>query len=93
MSTNSAARGVSLSMTFANSKEFQATRDAEAWCEAMGLSVGAMQAHAPRGLLFGDYDIAKWRNLTKAERKALDGQMTGDFRNGPVYVNASRSAS
>lgn len=82
-----------LTMTFENSKTFQACRDAEEWCAALGLSVGRMQAHAPRGLLWGDFDIAKWRNLNAKERAALDGRMTGDFRNGPVFVQARQKKS
>jgi hypothetical protein len=45
-----------------------------------------MQRGAPRGILRGDAVIAKWRNLSHAERVALDGLMTGDMRHGPVTV-------
>ncbi|WP_206078656.1 hypothetical protein [Allomesorhizobium camelthorni] len=45
-----------------------------------------MQRGAPRGILFGLYDIAKWKNLSSADRRALHGVMTGDMRNGPVSV-------
>lgn len=38
------------------------------------------------GLLYGDWAIAKWRNLSPAERKQLDGRMEGDFRHGPVTI-------
>lgn len=48
-------------------------RRAESWCTAHGISIGRMQALAPRGLLFGDYDIQKWRNLSAADRHALHG--------------------
>lgn len=34
----------------------------------------------------GDVLIAKYRNLTPRERAMLDGQMTGDMRNGPVVI-------
>lgn len=78
-----------LNMVFEHSKTFQACRDAEAWCEALGLSVGRMEAHKPRGLLWGNFDIAKWHNLSAKEIAALDGRMTGDFRNGPVFVQAT----
>ncbi|MBV7542224.1 hypothetical protein [Acidovorax sp. sic0104] len=67
--------------------DFEAKRLAYAWCEANGISVGQTSAMDPSGLLFGAYDwIAKWRNLTSVEREALDGQMTGDLRHGPVVV-------
>lgn len=72
--------------TFADTGDFAATRAAEAWCNENGISVGIMQGHDPRGLLVGDFDIAKWRNLDRDERAALHGVMTGDGRNGPAHI-------
>jgi hypothetical protein len=72
-------------LVFEQSGDFEAIRAAEAWCEANGVSVGRMQAHQPRGLLYGDYDIQKWRNLRAHERAALHGRMTGS-RSGPVVI-------
>lgn len=66
--------------------DFSAMRDAEKWCEDNGISVGRMQAGCPRGLLRGDFDIAKWRNLDKWDILQLDGTMKGDMRHGPVVV-------
>lgn len=67
---------------------FQALRAAERWCHANGISVGQSSATDPTGLLFGHYDwIAKWRNLTPAERAQLHGTMSGDFREGPVVIS------
>jgi hypothetical protein len=63
-----------------------AARDAEAWCEERGISIGRMQQGSPRGLLVGDFEIQKWRNLNAKERAALHGVMTGDMRNGPVMI-------
>ena len=49
--------------------------------------------HDPTGLLFGHYDwIAKWRNLTPAERAQLHGTMSGDFREGPVVISLKPDA-
>ncbi len=67
--------------------EFAPCRAAEAWCEAHGISVGHGQRGAPRGLLIGNFDIQKWRNLDSDERAALHGVMRGDMRNGPVIVD------
>ncbi|WP_216668966.1 hypothetical protein [Paraburkholderia xenovorans] len=39
------------------------------------------------GRLVGYYRIAKWRNLNAAERRELDGTMTGDMRHGPATIN------
>lgn len=48
---------------------------AEAWCAERRISVGRMQAKNPRGLMFGDVDIQKWRNLSAADRNLLHGVM------------------
>jgi hypothetical protein len=75
-----------MKVVFAEAGDFAAVRAAEDWCEKHGLSVGAMERGKPRGLLFGDYAIAKWRNLRQADKDALHGTMTGDMRSGPVTV-------
>ena len=72
--------------TFNQAGDFAASRAAEAWCEARGISVGRTERGRPRGLLYGDFDISKWHNMSKAEIAALDGLMTGDMRNGPVHI-------
>jgi hypothetical protein len=72
--------------TFGQAGDFAAYRAAEAWLAGFGYSVGRMQRGAPCGILRGDYDIQKWRNLSNAERRALDGTLSGNFRNGPVLV-------
>ncbi len=77
---------VESSCSFTQIGEFAAVRAAEAWCEVRGISVGSMERDSPRGLLYGDYAIAKWRNLTAGERFELDGTMVGDMRRGPVKV-------
>ncbi|QFP65558.1 hypothetical protein [Brucella anthropi] len=58
--------------------DFAAVRRAERLLQDRGFSVGHMQRGSSRGILFGDYDIQKWRNLNKAERAALHGVMDGD---------------
>lgn len=72
------------------SDAFAAVKAAERWLEERGYSVGIMQAHGPRGILKGDYDIQKWRNLRPRERSVLDGQMVGG-RGGPVMVTIWRN--
>ena len=66
--------------------DFESRRLAEKWCADHGFSVGRCQAGAPRGLLYGDFDIQKWRNLSMADRLALHGSMQGSMRNGPVTI-------
>jgi len=77
-------------VTFEQSGNFEACRAAEAWCAEHGISVGRMQGRDPRGLLIGDFDIQKWRNMTPHERIHLDGKMGGDMRRGPVFVHMVR---
>lgn len=72
--------------TFAQDDDFAATRAAEAFLSSRGFSVGRMQARSPTGILFGNYDIQKWRNLRAADRDALHGLMLGAGRAGPVTV-------
>jgi len=65
---------------------FEACREAVAWCHERDIAVGAMERGQPRGLLTGPYYIAKWHNLSGPERRQLDGTMTGDMRHGPVTI-------
>jgi hypothetical protein len=76
--------------TFDGVETFQACRAAEKWCRDNGISVGAMQGLSPRGLLYGDFMISKWRNMSASEREVLDGIMIGNMRNGPVTVELKR---
>lgn len=71
---------------FSQAGTFEAARAAEAWCKERGISYGPSDRYAMRGLLYGDFLIAKWHNLNKSEIAALDGRMTGDMRNGPVVI-------
>ena len=65
-------------LTFHKSGDYGAIDAAERWCREHNVSVGRHQAGAARGLLFGkDYEIQKWRNLSKAERDQLDGVLLG----------------
>ena len=72
-------------LRFDQSGDFEAVRAAETWCSARGISVGRTQAHSPRGLLYGNYDIQKWRNLRLEDRAQLHGTMIGG-RQGPVTI-------
>lgn len=71
---------------FEQTGDFLAVYAAEEWCKNNGVSYGSMQQDSPRGLLRGDFAIAKWRNLSSIERADLHGRMTGDMRNGPVII-------
>ena len=76
--------------TFVGEATFAAVNAAEQFCKQRGFSVGRMCAGLPIGLKQGDYNIQKWRNLNRADKRRLDGVMvpsTGArFRTGPVEV-------
>lgn len=74
------------SRLFSAEGDFAATRQAEAFLQRAGFSVGHSERGSPRGILFGDFDIQKWRNLRASDRAALHGQMTGDGRHGPIRI-------
>jgi hypothetical protein len=75
---------------FEGIETFEATRAAEKWLEQNGYSVGeSCAASKKRAIKKGAWLVAKWRNLTAAERGNIEGMMTaagGDFRRGPVIV-------
>ena len=73
------------SITFTG-EEFAAQRAAEKFLQDAGFSVAPSQRGSPRGIMFGRYKIAKWRNLTASERRALHGRVMGG-REGPVVVS------
>ncbi|WP_208852691.1 hypothetical protein [Brucella tritici] len=58
--------------------DFVAVNRAERLLKKHGFSVGAMQKPEPRGIMHGDIDIQKWRNLNREEREALHGLMSGN---------------
>lgn len=66
---------------------FAACRKAEDWARDWGCSIGSMERDEPIGLKFGEYNIAKWNNLTSENKAQLDGRMLSDnFRHGPITV-------
>ena len=79
-------------LVFNESGDFAALNAAQAWCRDHGISYGSLQRDDPVGLMVGDYDIAKWRNLSASDRAQLDGTLTGDKRNGPVTIQLTDAA-
>lgn len=81
---------VELPVTFHGDRDFEATRAAEQFLRDNECAYAPMQGGAPRGVMFdGDYLIAKWRNLTVAERKTCDAYMLGDGRHGPITITTT----
>ena len=64
----------------------------EQWCRDHGVSCGPTDRSRVRGLLVGEFLIAKWHNLTAKERRECHGTITGDGREGPLFLRISRSA-
>lgn len=75
-------------ITFTQEGEFSAYEAAQRWCKENGYSCGSMQRDAPIGLLMGNWQIAKWRNLNSDERDRLDGTISciNSFREAPVHI-------
>lgn len=78
-------------LQFWHTGDFEAVRAAEKYLSDRGFSLGRTQRGSPRGILLGDYDIQKWRNLRPREREMLHGHMTGG-REGPVLITIFASA-
>jgi hypothetical protein len=72
--------------TFFETGAFEAMTAAETFLRTAGFSIGSNERGSPRGIMFGDYDISKWRNLNARERLALHGRATGNMREGPVEI-------
>lgn len=70
------------------SVDFGAFYRLEHWAAVNGYSVGRMQGSDPIGLLRGNHDLQKWRNLGQLDREALDGVVTwvGTPRSGTAVV-------
>lgn len=73
--------------TFDEPGEFESLRAAEKWLKDRGFSLGTLQRGAPIGVMLGDCDISKWRNLDADERAEMHGVLTtasGSFREGAI---------
>ncbi len=68
--------------------DFRAYDACRHWLESLGFSVGSMQRDAPTAAMFGNYAVAKWRNLSDDERRETHARITSEagFRSGPVKV-------
>lgn len=73
-------------MTFTQQGEYEACHAAERFLQERGFSVGIMQGPSPRAIMLGDYQIAKWRNLSREDIAKNHGAMTGNMRTGPITI-------
>lgn len=69
---------------------FESMYAARKWLKEQGYSTGSSSACKPTAIMKGvyyDYCLPhKWKNFTKEEINSVHGAMTGDFRNGAVFV-------
>jgi hypothetical protein len=73
---------------FESSETFRAYSLAKEFCREHGISYGSSCACSPTALLFGDYSIAKWRNLNAKERSQVHGTIeAANMRQGPVTLH------
>lgn len=72
--------------TFTGENTFDAYHEACAWLDQNGYSHGSTSIDGPVAIFKGDCAVSKWPNLSAKERKAVDGLLEGDTRNGPITV-------
>lgn len=66
---------------------FSAISKAREWCHENGFSVGSMARDMPIAIMSGDYQIAKWYNLSHQEREEIHGViLSNDFREGKCKI-------
>lgn len=80
------AESLSLRRIIEAEGDFAACLIAERFLTKAGFSVGRMQRGDPRGIMLGEYDIQKWRNLSARDRKGLHGVLVGNMREGPITI-------
>lgn len=73
-------------LEFKSDTIFGALYAAQQWCRDNGISCGSTDITGSVCLMRGDILIAKWKNLTAKERAQCDGVMSGNWREGPVYI-------
>lgn len=76
-----------MDIVFEGKKDFEAFYKARDFLKSIGFSVGSMQRDDPIGIRRGDWDIAKWRNLSEDDMSKLDGTIKGNKREGPLTVH------
>jgi len=69
---------------------FESMYAAEKWLSDNGFSCGSGSAMQPTAIMKGDYyeyELPhKWKNFTAKQKNSVHGVMTGDFREGYVFV-------
>lgn len=83
-------RQVSIQKEFIGEGTWVALRAAETWLIENGYDWGSSCAMKPTAITKGKYadtDLPnKWKNFTPKQEKSVEGVITGETREGPVYV-------
>jgi len=66
---------------------FNAYHDACKWLDDNGYSYGPTCAMKPVAIYKGDFNVAKWKNLSQKDINEIDGKMMGEMREGPVHIH------
>lgn len=87
---NYLGRKVSKCKEFKVKGTFKSMYAAEQWLYINGYSSGSGCAMQPTAIMKGNYYGSglpeKWKNFTSKQKNSVHGVMTGDFREGPVFV-------
>ena len=84
---NYLGRKVIKEMEFKAKGTFQAYYEACTWMEENKYNYGSTCVGCPMGFMKKEWDIPwKWRNMTNKQRDSVDGVMTGNIREGSVYL-------
>lgn len=67
--------------------EFKSLWASEKWLKDNGYSYGSSCRGMPIAICKDEYTLPqKWKNLTKAEKKSVDGILITSFREGPATI-------
>lgn len=83
------ARGAAFTKLFdgAGGDDFFALHAAQYYLRQRGFSFGSSSIGLPVGVMYGRWQIAKWRNMSPREIVSLHGEIAGDFRCGPATLS------
>lgn len=85
-------RIVKQEMIFKGGELHQCYRVAQTWLGMNGYDCGSSDAMGPTAVTIGNYYKHpagfphKWHNFTNAQKKMVDGVITGDTRYGPIII-------
>lgn len=83
-------RKVAIEKQFLVYGTFKSMYAANGWIRENGYDFGSTCALQPTAIMKGDYysyDLPhKWKNFSSSQKASIAGVMTGDLRDGPVFV-------